>query len=162
MIKTMDYLDPRFELNLMLVPTDKRYFNKLQKMADKRKNIRILPPVSLKDIVGTLNRYDIGLYLLAPTNFNNLFALPNKFFEFIQARLCIAISPSPEMAKIVRKYELGVVGEDFSPASLAKKISDLTPEDIWYFKNQTHKYARELSAEKENEKLLKIVKRLIG
>ena len=49
------------------------------------------------------NDYDVGLYLLPPTNFNQRYALPNKFFEFIQGRLAIAIGPSPEMAKLVER-----------------------------------------------------------
>jgi hypothetical protein len=31
-------------------------------------------------------------------------ALPNKFFEFIQARLAVAIWPSPEMSKITKTF----------------------------------------------------------
>ena len=37
-------------------------------------------------IVRTINQFDLGVYLLPPVNFNSAHALPNKFFEFIQAR----------------------------------------------------------------------------
>ena len=57
----------------------------------------------MHEIVDTIAEYDIGLFILSPINFNYYHALPNKLFEFIQARLAIAVSPSPEMARIVHR-----------------------------------------------------------
>ena len=88
-------------------------------------------------------------------------SLPNKFFEYIQGRLAIAIGPSPEMKHFVEKYELGVVSEDFNPKSLANAINKLTPEKINYYKSQSHTFAQELSAEKNKELVLKNVKQLL-
>ena len=65
------------------------------------------------------------------------------------------------MAKIVNKYNLGVISDDFTPKNLAKKISELTPEKIMNYKNNSHKSAKELSSESNKQKLLKIVDDLI-
>ena len=162
MIEMMRYLDGRFSFDLYLIPTNKRYFKKLRKLGEKSPRVRVMPPIPYEKLIEKLNFYDIGVYILPPVSFNNLYTLPNKLFEFIQARLCIAIGPTPDMSEIVRRYNLGVIGDDFSPGSLAEKIKALSPEDIMYYKRQSHRWAKKLSAEEENKKILGIVRELIG
>ncbi|HEX8399466.1 MAG TPA: hypothetical protein VF644_18675, partial [Pyrinomonadaceae bacterium] len=99
----------------------------------------------------------VGIYSLAPTNFNNKYALPNKLFEFIQGRLAICIAPSPEMVRIVKEFDLGIVADDFTPQAIAAAIKSLTTEKITRFKAQSDKSARELSAENNREKFLRLV-----
>ena len=101
MIEMMKYLDSRFTLDFMLVETDPLYMAELRVMAESDARIRFIEPVAMQDICQRLNEFDMGVYLLPPVNFNHEHALPNKFFEFIQARLAIAIGPSPEMAKLL-------------------------------------------------------------
>ncbi|HKX82823.1 MAG TPA: hypothetical protein VJL58_01270, partial [Pyrinomonadaceae bacterium] len=109
-IEMMRFLDDRFELSLMLIG-EPSYIQNLKNMAGTMKNVKFLPPVATGDIAAFTNQFDVGIYSLPPTNFNNQYALPNKFFEFVQARLAIVVAPSPEMARIVRERDLGVVAE---------------------------------------------------
>jgi hypothetical protein len=157
MIEVMRSLDNRFELDLMLVPTFPRYLSKLRHMSRGDKRIRFVPPVPMQELVQTTNAYDIGLYLLQPSSFNNLHALPNKFFEFIQARLAVAIGPSPEMASIVREFGCGVVAEIFSPESLGSALNRLTAADIDRMKAGSDRAARVYNAEINADKLRMIV-----
>jgi hypothetical protein len=62
--------------------------------------------------------------------------------------LGIAIGPSPEMAAIVRKFNNGVIADDFMPQKLARRLNDLTREDIMHFKVQSARAAQEVNAEK--------------
>jgi hypothetical protein len=80
--------------------------------------IKFNGPIPFNDLVNKLSEYDWGFYLFQPTGFNTKYALPNKFFEFIQARLGVIIGPSPEMMAIVNKYENGFVSKDFSVQSI--------------------------------------------
>jgi hypothetical protein len=162
MIKMMDDLDNRFELNLMLTQPNPRYFQYLKRLAQGKSNIHFLPPVPMRTLPRYLNQFDIGVSLIAPTNFNYLHILPNKFFECIQARLAIAVGPSPEMARIVREYDLGVVAEDYSPQTLAHHLSSLEKDKINYFKWQSHHAARRLSAGENKDILLQLVHRVLG
>ncbi|WP_300764029.1 hypothetical protein [Helicobacter sp. UBA3407] len=163
MIETMDYVDSRFHLDLMLVPNYQReYFNKLQAMVEKRKNVRILPPVSFEEIIPFSTQYDIGIFLCPPTTFNLEKCLPNKFFEFIQARLAIAIGPSPEMARLVQEYNLGIIAKDFSAKEMAKSLNALTKEQILQYKENANQTAKILNAEKEGEKLLGVLEEVLG
>lgn len=155
-IEMMRLLPGNFELNLMLVG-EADYIESLKKTAESQPNVKFLPPVATSEIANFISQFDVGVYSLPPTNFNNRHALPNKFFEFIQARLAVVVAPSPEMARIVREYDLGVVAEDFSPESMADAVKTLTPEKIDYFKAQSAKHAYELSAEKNRERYLRLI-----
>ena len=162
MIFLMDYLDDRFFLDLMLVNNNRKYLGKLQEMSRGNPRINFQKPVPMVDIVNFINKYDIGLYLLEPSGFNSRMALPNKLFEFIQGRLLVAIWPSPEMARIVRKYRCGVVSDNFTIQSIAKEINRLSAKDIMHFKHQTHEAASVLCAETNKKVFLSIVGSLIG
>ena len=157
MIEIMDWLDDRFELDLMLVPTLPHYVQKLKDKASPNSRIRFIPPVSMEELIPFTNTYDIGLYLLPPSSFNNCQALPNKFFEFLQARLALAIGPSPEMAKIVREFACGVVADDFEPVTLARMLNRLTSADIDLMKAGSNRAARAYTAENNAEKLRELV-----
>jgi glycosyltransferase involved in cell wall biosynthesis len=161
MIDMMKYLDDRFSLTLMLMPSEPKYFEWLKRKAGNNRRIDFIAPVKMKEIPFAINRFDFGLYILEPGSFNNKYALPNKLFEFVQARLAIAIGPSPEMAAIVKKYDLGVVADSFDPRAMAAKLNALTKEKIEYYKNRCHAHARELSADENKKKLLKIVAGLV-
>ena len=90
-----------------------------------------------------------------------MYALPNKFFEFIQARLAIAIGPSPEMARLVKQYNLGIVSQDFTPKSMAESLNSLTKEQIRQYKENANQTAKILNAEREGEKLLRILEEVL-
>jgi len=164
LIQMMDFLDNKYELNLILSQSqsDEKYFQKIKKMAEIRNNIVLMDYVNYFELIPTLNLFDIGVYILPPTNLNTDFALPNKFFEFIQAKLAIAIGPSTEMAEIVNLYDLGIVSKDFNPESLAKKIKELTSEKIDYYKSKSKEFAKELSSEPNKMIIKKVVSELLN
>ncbi len=115
-------------------------------MIGTKKNVRLIPPVGSDDIIPYISQYDIGIYLLEPNNFNNKHALPNKFFEFIQGRLAIAIGPSPEMAKIVTDYDLGLISKDFDAKNLAETVNSFTTDKIIYYKEKSNLASKEFNS----------------
>jgi len=160
MLELMDFMDARFQLDLMLMPSQDVYFQKIVAMAEARRNVRVISPVAMDEIPTFINQYDIGLFLCPPTNFNLSFALPNKLFEFIQGRLVVAIGPNVEMKKVVERYQCGVVSPDFDPQSLAKLLSQLTAESIMHYKRQSHMAAEELSSETSRKQVERLFQRL--
>ena len=159
----MEYLDSRFTLDLMLVQTaDEEYYKNLESQVSQVKNTRIIPIVPFEEIIPFTSQYDIGMFLVPFSTFNLKMCLPNKFFEFIQARLAIAIGPSPEMAKLVQQYHLGIISKDFTPKSMAESLNKLTKEEILQYKENSNKTAKILNAEKEGEKILKILEKVLG
>jgi len=156
MIEMMDYVDERFTLDLMLMPTQPAYLKKLVNMVSQRQNVRIIPPVSYTEIVPFTNQYDLGLFFVQPSTFNLQYTLANKLFEFIQARLAVAVSPT-EMKKIVEKYDCGIVARDFEPKSLAEGLNKLSLEKLTYYKKQSHEAAKKLTAENNCSKIKEII-----
>src|SRR5690606_39034067 len=94
---------------------------------------------------------------IAPTTFNHLNALPNKVFDYVQARLCIVVGPSPDMQSFVQEHKVGYVTRDFTPASLAEVIDNMTAEKVFNAKINSHQKARELSGDTEMLKLSKLI-----
>jgi hypothetical protein len=168
MIELIDHLDERFTMVMYLLKPSfasqktANYIQQLQTKATGHPRLKILPPLAGTELVKTINQYDIGVFLLPPVNFNYRNTLPNKLFDFIQARLGVAIGPTPEMAEIVKAYDNGVVSEDFTPVALANELNKLTKKDVERFKANSEKAAGELNAEDNKLRLLQIVNQITG
>lgn len=160
MVEIMRHLDERFTLDLMLIEAEPDYMVFLRERARHDPRIRFVAPVPMPQICRHINEYDVGIYLLAPDNFNHQHALPNKFFEFVQARLAIAIGPSPEMAALVRKYGCGIVADSFEPAALAAALQGLNAETLRALKAASHRAADELCFEQDGRVIVAEVERL--
>jgi len=161
MIRMMDHMDDRFTLDLMLVPLEDRYDEMLRREAEGRRNVNIVPPVPYEELIPTTNAYDIGVFLCSPTTFNLRHALPNKLFEFIQARLAVAIGPSPEMQSVVDRHGCGVVSEDFEPRSLSATLNELSAQTIEDMKSRSHTAARQLNASANRDLVLGLVEEVM-
>lgn len=147
MAETALLLDDRFTLEFMLVESDKHYCEGLRaKYAGPKITFR--DPVPMPLISRVLNEnYDIGIFILEPEAINYQYALPNKLFEFIQARLAVAVSPSHEMAAVVRSTGVGIVADDFTSASMAKAINALDREQIASMKEASSAASQNYSSE---------------
>ncbi|NOZ54613.1 MAG: glycosyltransferase family 4 protein [Gammaproteobacteria bacterium] len=161
MLELIDKLDDRFTLDLMLVPTSPQYYQRLVEQAKGNGRIKFIGSVPPEKIARTINKYDIGIYMLAPVNFNHKNALPNKLLEFVQARLAVAIWPTPGMASLVAKEKCGLISQDYTVDSLAGLINQLDQESIVKLKYNSGVAARKLSAEYNQEKFLQIVIKLL-
>lgn len=160
MIEMMTYLDDRFTLDLMLIEVEGDYMAFLRQKAQHDPRIRFVAPVPMPQICQRINDYDVGLYLLPPDNFNHRHALPNKFFEFVQACLVLAIGPSPEMAALTKKYGCGVIADSFQAQDLAKALSELSADTVTDFKEASHRAAQVLCFEQDGQILQAEVMRL--
>lgn len=162
MIRMMDHLDERFTLDLLLVEAGGGgYIAKLKRLARGNDRIRFLDPVPMRELPRFLNAYDVGIFILPPTNFNYRYALPNKLFEYIQARLAVAVSPAPEMARVVRATGCGVVSRDDSPRAMAEALRTLDLERILDYKRRAHEAAATLNADQARAGVLALVDRAL-
>jgi len=162
-IELMQYLEPRFKLYLMLMPNNIKYLKKLKKLAQNfGDRISFLEPVPMRSISQFINQFDLGLLILPPSHFSYTYSLPNKFFEYIQAKLATVISPFPEMEKIINTYNCGIVNDNFRLESLAEKLNKLSITQIENLKKQALLASKDLNSEKNGELFLKLIKKLIN
>jgi hypothetical protein len=87
--------------------------------------------------------------------------LPNKFFDFVQARLGMLISPATEVSALVEKYALGPKLSGHSVAELVSVLRTLTGESIRQYKQNAHAAAQELSSERDRETLRRLISALL-
>jgi glycosyltransferase involved in cell wall biosynthesis len=156
-IEAVTMLDDRFSLDLIL-GRDNAYRRRLEKLAAQHARIRVLAPVPSNELLSVANRYDVGVFLLPGQNPNQVHVLPNKLFDYIQARLAVAIGPSVEMAAIVRQWDCGVVSESFEPASLAVALAALDGATVERMKRNADRAAQVLTAERNRD----IVREVVG
>lgn len=162
MIEMTGLLREQFHLDFLLIDQDSTYAKSLRRASEKNPRIKFREPVPMTDIMKSLNEYDIGLCLIWPRAFNYEMSLPNKLFEFVQARLAVAAWPSPEMAKVVRKHDIGVVSDDYSAESVARCVNQLSPEAIRLYKDKANEAAAVLCAERNMEKFNQIIDSLMA
>lgn len=164
MIDAVKALPERYTLDLYLVTAGDggKYLQSLQERAGSEPRVVFHDAVTPDALPGVLNAYDVGVYWLRPTNKNGELALPNKFFDFVQARLALAIGPSVEMANLVDHFGMGVVSEGFDVEDAVVSLRSLTPEMIDEFKKSTGSAAPELSFERDAEVARGVLRRLLA
>lgn len=136
-------------LDLFLMPNDPVYLDELRTLAELEERITLHPAVPYSELVTTLNAFDVGIHALPPVSFNNAMALPNKFFDYVQARLAILVGPSPEMQRIVRERDLGAVARGFGAEEIREVLDGLEPAAVSEWKAASALAAHDLSAERQ-------------
>jgi glycogen(starch) synthase len=126
------------------------------RIADRGLDGRVVlaPAVPMTALVEKAAAFDIGFFALPGHSRHNEFALPNKIFEYIMAGLCLCTTELPEIAGLIREYELGVTIPMPDPAAIAVAINSLDRDRIDNHKRNALIAARELCWEEESEKLL--------
>lgn len=153
-IGMMRYLPENFSLDLYLVVTTLAsgstvdYLKELRQMAASDPRIRFLDPVPVNRIVGVLHGYDMGIILAPPVNFNYRSGIPNKLFDYIQARIATVTGPSLEIARIVKETGVGVVAKGFTSSEMAKALEGLDRIRLEEFKQNADRAARDMNAGK--------------
>tara|TARA_R110002072_G_scaffold20688_4_gene74871 strand:+ start:28527 stop:29633 length:1107 start_codon:yes stop_codon:yes gene_type:complete len=164
MIETVKILGKNFTLDIIGVTSEenKKYVEEIKKQIDKTTNVCFLEPVVYSEIIPRLNKYDLGFYFMVNNSFNNSFALPNKLFEFIQARLAIAITPISEMKVIIEKHNIGIVSKESNVDSMVESLKNLNFEEVQKYKEETVKAAKIESADEYQKLFLKNILSLVS
>jgi hypothetical protein len=116
--------------------------------------VTLAPPVPMIELVRTATDYDLGFFALPDNSPHNKFALPNKFFEYINAGLAICVTNCPDMADLVRAHDLGVLLPSAKAHEIAATINGLDRTAIDRFKRNAVEASRELCWQAERMKLV--------
>lgn len=150
-------------LDLFLVPGPKAYMLELRALAESGGDrVTIRDPLPYDELVQALNGYDLGVYMPVMRGFNSVNALPNKLFDFAQARLGIIVGPAPEMSAVVRDEGIGVVAPGTGTADLVSVLDALTIAQVADWKRHADEAAGRLSAERQQHVWEEAVRRIVG
>jgi len=115
---------------------------------------RLLP----RDLAKLTALADVGISVEEDMGMSYHFALPNKMFDYIHARIPVLVSDLPEMKKIITDYKVGEVVRERTPQSIAEQLEKISniPKTTWRFDEAIDK----LNWQKESVKLLDIYRNL--
>lgn len=162
-IKSMVMWRPEFHLVLQ-GGGDPRYIDALKSLAAERglsDRVHIRPPVLFDEIVPSANTADIGYFVHKDLSPQKRFVLPNKFFEYVMAGLALCVSDLPEMARLVRKYDLGRLVADYDEKAIAAVINGFDRASIDAHKKRSLAAAAELNWDVEKTKMLSLYESIL-
>ena len=119
--------------------------------------------IPAKELYSYTVQADLGISLEEKLGLNYYYALPNKLFDYIQARVPVLVSDVPEMKSIVLQYQIGRVTSVHDPYELSLLITEMltnsVQRQIW--KSNLEKAAGELCWENEEHLLLDLFQQVI-
>ena len=81
----------------------------LAKCLELDSRIRFMDPVSPDQLLPMTASADLGLTFLEDCCLNHRYALPNKLFEYLAAGVPVIASDLPEIAQIIKRFDVGCV-----------------------------------------------------
>ena len=82
---------------------------KLARTLNMESIVRFIDPVPPDQLLSVTASADIGLTFLEDSCLNHRYALPNKLFEYLAAGVPVIASDLPEIARIIRQFNVGCV-----------------------------------------------------
>jgi glycosyltransferase involved in cell wall biosynthesis len=93
---------------------------------DLNDKVRFLPKMPYAEMMQYTMNGDLGLAIDHTDVLNHKLALPNKFFDYIQAEIPILATDITEVRAIIEKYQIGFVLEhELTTQTLAAKINEI-------------------------------------
>jgi hypothetical protein len=163
LIEAVRLLDERFTLDLYLVPARDggKYLDGLRALIAREPRVTLHPPVPTTELVDTLNAYDIGVYSLPRLTPNHWLMLPNKIFDFVQARLGVVFASAPETDRLITEHDLGAIAPDASAKALRDTLAPLTSDRVRAVKEKADLAAKALSSGEDAAVTREVVGKLL-
>lgn len=122
--------------------------------------VRFDDPVEISELIPQASKSSVGVVLTVPISNNYKYTVSNKIFEYVQARIPVILSDTPEHKYLNDKYRLGIIVESVSPKLIAEAINKFfMDKDFYiYYKNKLEEASKELCWEIEVKKLLRLYK----
>lgn len=96
--------------------------NQILKSAQERSNIRYLGVLSTPELEAIRQNYAYSIVMWSPTDINQLYASPNKFFEAIACGVPPICSPHPQCAEVIDEFDCGLIMDDWSVESFVSTM----------------------------------------
>ncbi len=140
-----------------------QFYDTIYKL-DLQHRVHLVQVVSPKQVINFIKSANISLILYYPYDVNFLNALPNGFFQSINAELPILYPNTlPEIYKICEQYELGIPIDPQDTNSIKNAIlyASISPKQLQRFRENAKLATEKLSWEEEEKKLIKIIQKYV-
>ena len=113
--------------------------------------VRFFDRMPYEDLFSFTSVCDIGVSIDKDTNINYRYSLPNKLFDYIMAGTPQLVSDLPELRKIVKKHNTGLIISSHDPGQIAAAIRSMLADrkKLKEMETACHEAAKELCWEKE-------------
>ena len=127
----------------------------LSEQLDIGKRVLFHDAVAIDELWKYVSAVDVGVSLAPNINLNHYYMLPNKLFENIQSLTPLIASDFPEIRKIIKGYDIGLLVDPENPDEIAKAIQTMREDKEQYtqFKLNLKKAKEELHWDIEKQKL---------
>lgn len=163
LVEALRYLPEHVSLALV---GDGSLWPVLERQAEKLgvgHRLRRVHPVTPQTMAPTMAQADAAVVIITSDATSYHFALPNKLFESIAAGLPLVVTDIPEVAGLVRQYELGVILSSVEPEALARAIETvLEPEANARYRANALRAREALTWEAEEAKLVALYRQVLG
>lgn len=121
-------------------------------------NVVFKPKMPYSELMQYTAACNLGISMDKDTNLNYRFSLPNKLFDFMHAGVPVLASNLPEIARVVKTHETGILVDSHEPGVIAEKIVALRNDIALQEKLKANciKASEELNWERECQILEKI------
>ena len=107
----------------LIIAGDGTIKNELIKLIDNhnlQQKVQLTGRLSIEELARLTPRASAGFSIEEDLAMNYHFALPNKLFDYIQAHVPVIVTNLPEMAAVVKHYQIGLVISSHEPTELAE------------------------------------------
>lgn len=145
-----------YRIYAMVLSNQKGFLESFAFHADSIPTLELVCPVGLEEIIPVSRAYDIGLIPFKPNTFNLAHCMPNKLFEYIQARLAIVATPLQDLGRFVKGNACGKLSHGFESEDLARTLLELQKDEVRFYKSQAHKIAQDWHLNRNAQRLKEI------
>lgn len=163
-IRSVALWRPEFHLTIR-GPAEASYKAELERIAEEinvSDRITFDPPVPMTDLVARAAAFDIGLFALPDYSKQNVYVLPNKFFEYTMAGLALCVSDLPEMASLLKRHDLGRLIPHMTPKDISDAINGFDRASIEHYKAAAAVAATSLNWDVEAKRLVEAINRTVS
>ncbi|MGR4068065.1 glycosyltransferase family 4 protein [Billgrantia sp. C5P2] len=128
-----------------------------------KERVRFIPTVALSELPSYTASADIGVQPIENTCLNHFTTDSNKLFEYVIAGLPVVASQLPEISKVVRNHDLGLLVPPGDTEALAGAIRQLVESlDLRvYYRSKAEQAAESLNWESQEQALVELYERVL-
>lgn len=129
-----------------------------------QERVHFIPTVALADLPSYTVSADIGVQPIENTCLNHYTTDSNKLFEYVQAGLPVVASDLPEIRRVVRAHDLGLLVPAGNSKALTMALNELVADEgkRKYYAAQSRQAAAVLNWESQEHELLALYDRVLS